>query len=110
MPDSLSPVELRCSCGEEHAQRPDRYVSFAGIDCDGNARRLVDMLRPHMNDPARRNPFWELFEKKLAAESEPRHDELFLIHAHINILRDFLEQYEDREALTLLEQIEEECC
>ncbi|SFN43721.1 hypothetical protein SAMN05660284_01479 [Formivibrio citricus] len=91
-------------------ESPDRYVSFAGLDCDGQARRLVALLRPYMDDPEKRNAFWELFARKLAPESGPRHDELFLIHAHLNILRDQLELHEDHAALELLDKIEHECC
>ena len=92
------------------AEERDRYASFIGLDCNGQARRLVEMLRPYMDDPARSNGFWQLFAKKLAPTSGPKHDELFLIHAHINILRDQLEAHADEPALRLLDQIEQECC
>jgi hypothetical protein len=98
-----------CACGKPGAE-VDRYVSFLGIDCDGQARRLMDMLRPYMEDPAKSNAFWLRFANKLNPSSGPRHDELFLIHSHINILRDQLEAADDIEALLLLEKIESECC
>ncbi|MCX9154673.1 N(2)-fixation sustaining protein CowN [Niveibacterium sp. 24ML] len=103
----------------EHAAAPqaapdtherDRYASFVGLDCNGQAQRLVAMLRPYIEDPAKTNGFWQLFARKLNPTSGPRHDELFLIHAHINILRDQLELHRDQAALALLEQIEIECC
>lgn len=100
---------MGCGCGKPAAV-PDRYVSFVGLDCDGQARRFVDMLRPYMEDPARSNAFWVLFAEKLAPGSGPRHDALFLIHAHINILRDQLEAADDVAALLLLDKIESECC
>jgi len=96
--------------------KTDRYVTFKGIDGDGNARRLVVMLRRHIDDPAKTNPFWEKFKEKLALAKSPdanqgRHlDELFLIHSYINNLYELFEEYEDREALTLLRQIELESC
>lgn len=99
-----------CGCRKAAEAERDRYVSFKGLDCDGQARRLVAMLRPYMEEPERRNAFWELFERKLNPAGGPRHDELFLIHAHINILRDQLEQNNDEPALQLLDQIEQECC
>ncbi len=37
-------------------------------------------------------------------------DELFLIHTYINNLFEFFEEVEDEVALTLLDQIERECC
>lgn len=91
-------------------ESPDRYISFVGLDCDGQARRLIAMLRPYMDDPARCNAFWELFARKLNPDCGPHHDELFLIHAHLNILRDQLELHEDHAALALLDKIEHECC
>lgn len=91
----------------------DRYVTFKGIDGEGNARRLVAMLRRHIDDPARTNPFWEKFKQKLApadANGERRQDELLLVHSYINNLYELFEQYGDQEALVLLRRIEEESC
>lgn len=102
-----------CGCRRDAtapADPRDRYVSFVGLDCDGQARRLFAMLRKYMEQPALSNPFWQRLAQKLAPTQGPRHDELFLIHAHINTLREQLEQHDDAEALALLEQIEHECC
>ncbi|PAT00482.1 MAG: N(2)-fixation sustaining protein CowN [Candidatus Dactylopiibacterium carminicum] len=101
--------EPPCLC-QGKTEEQDRYVSFIGLDCDGQARRLVGMLRPYMEDEARSNAFWQLLARKLNPVSGPRHDELFLIHAHLNILRDQLEAADDVEALLLLDKIELECC
>lgn len=95
---------------DESIIAPDRYVSFKGIDCDGNARRMIAMLRRHIDDPQKTNPFWEKFKQKLDPVSGPRHDELFLVHAYINVIREYLEYMQDAEALALLEQLESECC
>ena len=104
-------TDLPCSCGKvSDSNSPDRYVSFVGLDCDGQARRLIALLRPYMDDPEKRNAFWDLFARKLDPVSGPRHDELFLIHAHLNILRDQLEAAGDTAALALLDKIETECC
>ncbi|NSL54713.1 N(2)-fixation sustaining protein CowN [Uliginosibacterium aquaticum] len=106
--------DVPCPClqeaADESGEARDRYVSFVGLDCNGQARKLVGMLRPYMEQPEYSNPFWTLFAKKLSPISGPRHDELFLIHAHINILRDQLETLNDVEALQLLDKIEMECC
>lgn len=98
------------------AKETDRYVTFKGIDGDGNARRLVTMMRRHIDDPETSNPFWEHFKKKLALCNSPESnngrvlDELFLIHSYINNIRELLEEQDDREALQLLDRIEEESC
>lgn len=106
----MKKTDAPCGCSQLASEELDRYVSFVGLDCDGQAKRLVALLRPYMDDPAKRNAFWELLARKLNPVSGPRHDELFLIHAHLNILRDQLEAHDDLEALALLDKIEHECC
>ena len=39
--------------------KPDRYVSFIGIEGDKNSRELMNMLRWHIDDPHKSNRFWE---------------------------------------------------
>jgi hypothetical protein len=96
--------------------KTDRYVTFKGIDGDGNARRLVAMLRRYIDDPAFANSFWDKFKEKLAlcapgASSHGRQlDELFLVHSYINNIRELFEDQDDREALALLQQVEVESC
>ncbi len=91
----------------------DRYKTYTDIDCEGNARRLMTMLGRHIDDPAKTNLYWEKFKEKLARARRGEAgagDELFLIHASINVIRDYLEELEDGEALALLDRIEVECC
>ena len=103
-------TDTPCGCRPQTAEERDRYVSFIGLDCNGQARKLIGLLRPYMDDPDQTNAFWQLFARKLNPETGPRHDELFLIHAHLNTLRDQLEMVGNQTALELLEQIEVECC
>ena len=104
------PCGCRKAAADDSAATRDRYVSFLGLDCDGQAKRFFSLLRKYIDSPELSNPFWQLLASKLAPTHGPRHDELFLIHAHINTLRDQLEQHDDYEALALLDQIESECC
>lgn len=96
--------------------KPDRYVSFAGIEVEKNARALIAMLLRHIDDPDRSNRYWDLFREKLERVGQPDAnagrclDELYLIHASINNIRELFESYGDRPALELLERIEEESC
>ena len=96
--------------------RPDRYVSFAGIEGDRNSQELIALLRRHIDLPGRSNPFWERFKEKLALVGQPEHnggrslDELFLIHSYINNIRELFEEHDDLAALALLERIEMESC
>jgi len=96
--------------------KPDRYVTFVGIEGDKNSRELMAMLRRHIDDPRKTNRFWELFKGKLERVGKPDEnsgrclDELYLIHAYINNIRELFELYEDLPALSLLERIETESC
>ncbi len=96
--------------------KTDRYVSFKGIDGDGNSRLLIAMLRRHIDDPAKASPFWEKFKEKLAlvgsadANGGRQLDELFLVHSYINNIRELFEEYDDGPALELLDRIEAESC
>ncbi len=94
-----------CNC-----TKPDRYVSFKDIDCDGNARRVMAFIDSHLAVPERVTTFWDYFRKKRAGGSGPRPDDLFLIHCHINQVRELFETWNDHEALQLLELLEDECC
>lgn len=101
-----------CGCrrAAPEGQKRDRYISFDGLDCDGNARRLMAMIDAQLSQPERNNAFWEYFAKKRRGGSGPTPDDLFLIHAHINQLREQFDAWQDAAAQALLEQIEEECC
>ncbi len=97
-------------------KKTDRYVTFKGINGDANARRLMTMLRRHIDDPYKTNAFWERFKEKLALAGlvEANHgrviDELFLVHSYLNNIRELFEEENDLEALALLQQVEEESC
>lgn len=94
-----------CGC-----KKTDRYISFAGIDCAGNARRVMECIDRHIAISGRSNGFWDYFLAKRAGTSGPKVDDLFLIHSNINQVRELFETWDDGEALHLLEQLEEECC
>ena len=95
-----------CPCRKGKA----RSVSFDGIDCDGNARRLMEFILRNVAAQGGDNPFWNYFLAKRTPKSGPAPDDLFLVHAHINQIRDFFEACGDAEAMALLVQVEEECC
>jgi len=94
-------------------QRPkanDRYVSFDGIDCNGNARRVMALIERNLAGFETNGPFWEYFMSKRKPRSGPPPDDLFLVHCHINQIRELFEERADAEALALLSLLEEECC
>jgi len=94
----------------------DRYVTYANIDCEGNAKHLMEMLRSYIDAPDKTNPFWEKFKEMLSKIGRPEKnsgrcfDEIFLIHTYINNLYEIFEEYKDEAALALLDRIERECC
>lgn len=88
----------------------DRYVSFQGIDCAGNAHRVMACIDRHLSIPGRSTRFWDYFMNKRAGGSGPAPDDLFLLHSNINQVRELFETWDDQESLRLLVQLEEECC
>jgi len=88
----------------------NRYVSFNGINCDGNAIRLLEMIQQHLNEMEPANPWLQYFSMKFANRKALGQDELFFVGSQISQIREFLEQVHDSEALDLLDQVEEECC
>lgn len=116
MPRFFVLTAMTCPCRNQAADqaeletRPDRYISFIGLDCDARAGELMQRLRSYIDDPQHSNPFWEYFKIKAAGGSGPRPDDLFLIHSNLNDIRDLFEGKADEEALRLLDIIEQECC
>lgn len=95
-----------CAC----RANTDRYISFAGIDCAGNARRVMAFIERNMAASGEAQAFWTYFMAKRTPRSGPAPDDLFLVHSYINQIREFFEACGDTEALELLLQVEEECC
>jgi hypothetical protein len=95
-----------CGCPQE----TDRYVSFSGIDCNGNARAVMARIERHLAESGQNSPFWEYFSAKRKPRSGPPPDDLFLVHCHINQIRELFEERADEEAQALLTRLEEECC
>ena len=91
-------------------QETDRYVSFCGIDCDGNARQLMAILDQHLQQQDG-DPRWqEYFLGKQQQMLKLGQDNLFFIGALMNNLYSYLEGCADEEALQLLWKLEQECC
>lgn len=95
-------------CG--YRKESDRYVSFDGIDCNGNARLVMAFIERNQHESGQGSQFWEYFEAKRHPRSGHPPDDLFLVHCHINQIRELFEERTDEEALALLMRLEEECC
>ena len=101
----MNPQEIAADC----PCRQDRYITFANLDCDGNARRVIDAIE-RLLAAGRDDAFCNYFLAKRQPRSGPVPDDLFLVHSHINQIRDFFESCADAAALALLDQVETECC
>lgn len=90
----------------------DRYVTFEGIDFEGNMEAVLVHLRRYIDDPAFANPFWDRFRERLAGAAEaerPVADRLLLMHAHVYYMAELFEDNDDAAALAALRRLEEEC-
>lgn len=91
---------------------PDRYVTFRGIDFEGNMSRVLSHLFRYIDDPAHGNAFWARFKARLAAadrEGAAICDKLLLLHSHVYYMVDLFEEQDDEVALADLKTLEEEC-
>ncbi|BAF90274.1 conserved hypothetical protein [Azorhizobium caulinodans ORS 571] len=90
----------------------DRYVTFNGIDFEGNMARVLAHLRRYIDDPRTGNAFWDRFKARLAAAESGGNafqDKLLLLHSHVYYMGDLFEDQEDEAALADLRKLEEEC-
>ncbi len=92
------------------SNQPDRYTSFQGIECDANARHLLDRIQYHLEHHTQPSPWLDYFQRKLSERQKLGQDELFFVGSQINNIRSLFEQFEDTEALSLLDQVENDCC
>lgn len=92
---------------------PDRYVSFAGIDCEGNARIVVERVLALTEAPPHSSKLWDVFKERLAEAGKVgarKADELCLACAHTYYIWDLFEEAEDEIGLAALRRLEDECC
>lgn len=92
--------------------RADRYVTFNGIDFEGNMARVLTHLRRYIDHPAAGNKFWDLFKHRLAAAEQGNaaiQDKLLLLHSHVYYMVELFEEHDDTLALADLQTLEKEC-
>lgn len=87
---------------------PDRYLTFRGIDFEGNMARVLAHLWRHVDV---NNPFWQRFRTRLSAAEAggAMQDKLLLMHSHVYYMVDLFEEQDDEVALADLKKLEEEC-
>jgi len=89
---------------------PDRYVSFAGIDCNGKAHHLMSQIAQYVENPPHPSPWVQYFRERLGDRHALGQDDLYFIGSQLNNIHALFEEYNDTEALTILAQLEEDCC
>ncbi|NVZ09941.1 N(2)-fixation sustaining protein CowN [Allochromatium humboldtianum] len=91
------------------AVKIDRYITFEGLECDEQARRILDCIRDCIEAPEASS--WSAyFERKLDEITRMGQDELFVVGSQVNYIRALFEHHGHREGLDLLDRIEDECC
>lgn len=90
--------------------KTDRYVNFQGIDCDGQASRIISQIEKYTQNSSLNSSWSKYFQAKLVERLSIGQDELHFICSQMNNVYSLFEEYGDAEALNLLEKIEEECC
>ncbi|MEO0532651.1 MAG: N(2)-fixation sustaining protein CowN [Cyanobacteria bacterium P01_A01_bin.123] len=88
----------------------NRYISFEGTDCDAKSRCIISYVKQYADNPPHPSPWSEYFRGKLKNSLALGQDELFVVCSQMNNVRSLFEEYEDAEALNVLEQVEEDCC
>ncbi|MEL6397899.1 MAG: N(2)-fixation sustaining protein CowN [Cyanobacteria bacterium P01_D01_bin.115] len=91
-------------------QNVNRYISFEGTDCEGKSCLIISHVKQYSENPPHPSPWSAYFRAKLQRSLALGQDELFLVCSQMNNVRSLFEEYEDMEALNLLEQVEEDCC
>lgn len=100
-------------CNMTNDVKTDRYVTYAGIDCEGNARIVVERVLALIDDPAKSNALWERFRTRLAEAGTVgarKADELCLACSHTYYIEELFEQHGDQDGLDALRRLEDECC
>ena len=85
----------------------DRYLSFKGIDFDGQAGRMIERITLHTE--GRDDPFWAYFFQRRNATSGMRYDDQLLLSSFVNQIRELLEVRDDAQGIEWLDQLENEC-
>lgn len=92
------------------ADMTDRYLTFKNIDCDAMARQVVNCIQSYLNHSSQPSSWLKYFKIKLVERETMGQDELFFVGSQVNSIRSLFEEFEDVDALDLLDYVEENCC
>lgn len=112
MTESLTPTAPPLE-SDDDADRPDRYISFQGINCFENACCVIDRALLHIQSGTKVPKYWEYFTRKIPEGYYQRthtEDVLYLVCSNVFYLEELFEKFSDHEGLFHLERAEMECC
>ncbi|WP_207168605.1 N(2)-fixation sustaining protein CowN [Thiocystis violacea] len=92
------------------APKTDRYISFEGIECDACAERILSLIRECLGEVECPSAWQPYFERKLPEITGIGQDALFFVGSQVNYIRELFEHHGLEAGLSLLDQIEDECC
>lgn len=88
-------------------ERPDRYVTFAGMDCDGRTREVMAAIEARAAVSA--SPFWVYFATQRRLAHGRGLDDLRVLHNFLPTLKELLEGEGAAAELAMLEDLEVIC-
>jgi len=80
---------------------PDRYVTFQGLDCDGNAEQILQHIQ-HCLALSHKTSWQAYFRLKLEQREALGQDALFFVGSQVSQIRELFETYDETAALRLL--------
>lgn len=93
--------------------KTDRYITYTGIDCNGNAKIVIEHVLALTESPEKSNALWDRFKVRLAEAGKVgarKADELCLACSHTYYIEELFEENSDEEGLAALRRLEDECC
>lgn len=90
----------------------DRYISFKGIDYEGNVARVLahlDRYRGGHEEGDRAGRLIAYIDRQRASLRGAQRDDLLLLHSLVNPIRELFEAGADGPALEDLDRLEREC-
>lgn len=88
----------------------DRYISFKGIDYEGNVARVLTHLDRHRaGSDAQAIQLIDYIDRQRASTHGVQRDDLLLLHSLVNPIRELFERHADTLALNDLDRLEREC-
>ncbi|WP_028238119.1 N(2)-fixation sustaining protein CowN [Stutzerimonas azotifigens] len=97
----MSMTTYRSICGE---------ASVPYIDCDRCIRTLFARLQHYLRQDPGNCPICEYVRQKIGSRDGSESDARLLLHAQVNVIHELFSRHDDREALALLERVEDDCC